>query len=214
MTDKRGETTDETMYHPTGTTGDTAGAVPIWEGDGERAPGAATEQGSIAGEPAARGEAGEEGEGSGDEQLQQLTEQLTESREAHLRAVADLQNFRRRSLDEREQLIQLANENLISDLLPVLDNFERAIECPVEGEAALGLLKGVCMTQQQLQGVLESYGLQRVATVGEQFDPACHEAVARVDNSEQPEGTIVGEVMPGYLLKGRLLRAAQVQVAG
>lgn len=158
-------------------------------------------------------EAAAEATAAGKERVAELEQQLAEAREAHLRVVADLQNFRRRSQEERVQQVQFANEGLISDLLPVLDNFERALGCEVDGEAAQGLLKGICMIEQQLRGVLQSYGAERVATVGEFFDPARHEAVARVESSEVCEGTIVEELQSGYLLNGRLLRPAQVRVA-
>lgn len=145
--------------------------------------------------------------------IAELEAELAETRENHLRAVADLQNYRRRSQEERAQQLQWANEALVADLLPILDNFERATGCEVDSEAARSLLKGVCMVEQQLRGLLGRYGVQRIITDGQFFDPALHEAVAREETNDVCEGTIVGELEPGYSLNGRVVRAAKVKVA-
>lgn len=157
------------------------------------------------------GAAGAESEAEG--LLTALEAELAEVREAHLRAVADLQNFRRRSAEERTQQLQFANEQLVLELLPVMDNFERATGCEVEGDAAQNLLRGVCMVEQQLMEVLTRFGVARLKTAGELFDPTQHDAVERVETNEVSEGTIVGEVLPGYVLNGRVIRPAQVRVA-
>lgn len=145
--------------------------------------------------------------------LAELEDQLAAAKENYLRAVADLQNFRRRSAEERLQQVQFANENLIGELLPILDNFARATGCDVDTDAARNLLRGVCMVEQQLRDVLTRFGAQRIITEDAFFDPALHEAVERVETNDVCEGTIVGEVEPGYTLNGRLLRAAKVRVA-
>ena len=151
--------------------------------------------------------------GRSDDLLAALEAELAEVREAHLRAVADLQNFRRRSAEERAQQLQYANEQLVLELLPVLDNFERATGCTVEGSAAENLLRGVCMVQQQFIAALGHFGVARMTTAGQAFDPALHEAVERVETDEVEEGTIVGEALPGYTLNGRVIRPAKVRVA-
>lgn len=143
----------------------------------------------------------------------QLEDELATAKENYLRAVADLQNFRRRSAEERIQQVQFANETLISDLLPILDNFARATGCDVDTEAARNLLRGVCMVEQQFRDVLARFGAQHIVTEDAFFDPALHEAIERVETNDVCEGTIVGEVEPGYTLNGRLLRAAKVRVA-
>jgi molecular chaperone GrpE len=153
------------------------------------------------------------GEDDAEHLLSQLEAELAEVKEAHLRAVADLQNFRRRSAEERAQQMQFANEQLVLELLPLLDNFERATGCEVDGEAAQSLLRGVCMVQQQFHEVLERFGVQRLETTGAMFDPAQHDALERVETNEVCEGTIVGEVLPGYTLNGRVIRPAKVKVA-
>jgi len=109
--------------------------------------------------------------------------------------------------------MQWANEALVAELLPIMDNFERATGCEVDSEAARGLLKGVCMVEQQLRDLLGRYGVQRIITDGQFFDPALHEAVAREETNDVCEGTIVEEIEPGYSLNGRVVRAAKVKVA-
>jgi molecular chaperone GrpE len=153
------------------------------------------------------------GEDDADHLLAQLEAELAEARESHLRAVADLQNFRRRSAEERVQQMQFANEQIILELLPLLDNFERATGCEVEGEAAQSLLRGVCMIQQQFRDLLARFGAERMQTIGEFFDPARHDAIERVETNDVCEGTIVSEIVSGYVLNGRVIRPAKVKVA-
>ena len=145
--------------------------------------------------------------------LAALETELATAREDHLRSVADLQNFRRRVNEERAQQLQYANEGLISEILPVLDNFERATGCEVDTAAARNLLRGVCMVEQQFRDILTRFGVQRIVTTDSFFDPAQHEAVERVETNEVCEGTVVGEVEPGYALNGRVIRVAKVKVA-
>ena len=147
------------------------------------------------------------------DRLTELENELAVSRENYLRAVADLQNFRRRSAEERQQHTQFANEGLITELLPIVDNFARATGCEVDTDAARSLLRGVCMVEQQLLDVLMRFGVQRINTTDQFFDPAFHEAVERVETNDVCEGMIVGELQPGYTLNGRLLRPARVKVA-
>lgn len=153
------------------------------------------------------------GEPESEQLLAQLERELAEVRESHLRAVADLQNFRRRAAEERVQQMKCANEQLILELLPLLDNFERATGCEVDGEAAQSLLRGVCMILQQLQDLLGRFGVERIQATDQFFDPALHDAIERVETNEVCEGTIVEEVLPGYKLNDRVIRPARVKVA-
>lgn len=152
-------------------------------------------------------------ETSPEQLLAQLEAELAEAKEAHLRAVADLQNFRRRAAEERAQLIQFANQQLIAELLPVLDDLERAAGCVVEGDSGRTLHRGVCMILQQFFEVLGRFGVERMQVQGQKFDPARHEAVERLETPEIEEGTIVEELLPGYTLHGRVVRPAKVKVA-
>ncbi|NPV46678.1 MAG: nucleotide exchange factor GrpE [Armatimonadetes bacterium] len=155
----------------------------------------------------------EEVDNATERRLLELEQQLVAKHEDYLRAVADLQNFRRRSAEERAQQLQYANEQLIAELLPVLDNFDRATGCTVEGEAAQSLHRGICMVRDQLYDVLTRFGVAPIPARGAMFDPAFHEAVERVVDGSVSEGTIVEEVLPGYTLNGRVIRPAKVKVA-
>ncbi len=144
-------------------------------------------------------------------ELEELRKQYEEEHDRHLRAVAELQNYKRRVTQDKALQLQFANEQLLSSLLPVLDHFQMALDHADADPTAFA--QGVAMILQQLRDITGSFGLEAVPTVGEYFDPAVHEAVERVETDAACEGSIVGEVRKGYKLNGRLLRAAQVRVA-
>jgi len=132
----------------------------------------------------------------------------------YLRARADLENYRKRAQREKEDLSRFANENLLREILPVVDNLERALEHARQGDSGNGgLLQGVEMTLGQFQRVLEKFGVTPLRSVGEPFDPARHEALGQVESAEHPPNTVVQELQRGYLLNDRLLRPAMVMVA-
>ena len=139
-----------------------------------------------------------------------LRRELEELRGRSLRAMADFDNFRKRAEREREELRRHALSGALADLLPVLDNLERAV-------AAQGSLEdlrlGVEMTLRQLQEILRRLGLQVVSAVGQRFDPHVHEAVMREERSGVVEPTVTAELLRGYLLHDRVLRPAMVTVA-
>jgi len=123
------------------------------------------------------------------------------------RMKAELENSRKRQERERTRLVQLASERLVRELLPVLDNLERALE--VEGDIQVG----VEATREQLLAVLEGEGLAPVASDGESFDPAVHEAVMGQPSEEHEEDTVIMTLERGYVLNGKPIRAAKVIVA-
>lgn len=151
-------------------------------------------------------------------ELEKLNRQLDEkTREAEelvnrlARLQADYENFRRRTKNEKTEYLKYAGEQLITALLPVLDNFELALAAKAEpGE---NFINGVKMIYRQLQEVLQKEGLTALPAVGEQFDPTKHEAVMQVDNADQPENTVLEELRRGYALHGKIIRAAMVKVA-
>ncbi|GAW28057.1 MAG: nucleotide exchange factor GrpE [Bacillota bacterium] len=166
-------------------------------------------------EPAGAGAAQEQTQEPGQlEQLQQrinqLEQQLAEEKNARLRALADLENFRRRARQEREELLKYEAEGLITALLPVIDNFERALAATgEEGQ----LRQGVEMIYRQLMEVLTRAGLTPMECQGQEFDPHLHQAVMQVPTEEQPENTIVDVYQKGYYLKDKVIRPAMVTVA-
>jgi len=132
----------------------------------------------------------------------------------YLRQRAELENFRKRSQREKEDLARFANENLLRDLLPVLDNLERALDhARKEGETGKGLLEGVQMTLSQFQKLLEKFGVSAVDAMGEPFNPAWHEAMGQLESTEHAPNTVIQEMQKGYVLNERLLRPALVLVA-
>jgi molecular chaperone GrpE len=143
----------------------------------------------------------------------------------YLRERAELENFKRRIQREKAEALRYANEPLLRDLLPIIDDLERAVaaarttrgslpESPAPHPASLeGLTAGVEMVLRKCRDVLIRVGATRLESAGKAFDPNCHEALAQIETHEHPEGTVVTEHAAGYTLHDRLLRAAQVVVA-
>lgn len=130
-----------------------------------------------------------------------------------LRSAADLENYKKRSEKEKSEAISFANETLIEEILPALDNFERALAHANGGEGIDSLRKGVQLTIDQMYAVLKKFGLQEIKSVCEKFDPSLHHAISEEETIDAEAGTVVKEFQKGYLLKGRLLRPAMVAVA-
>jgi molecular chaperone GrpE len=127
-----------------------------------------------------------------------------------LRLAADFDNFRKRARKEQDEMRRYGIETLLQDVIPVLDNLERALSHS-EGDKS-PVLQGVRMVQKQLADTLNRYGVQTFATVGKPFDPEKHEAVSQQPSTEKP-GTVLQELQRGYMLHERLLRPARVVVA-
>jgi molecular chaperone GrpE len=130
-----------------------------------------------------------------------------------LRARADLDNFRKRSLREKEDAIRYANNGLLEKLLPVIDNFELGLDAARNATDAASVLQGMSMVHRQLQDFIRSQGLEEVSAGGEAFDPNKHDAVSQEFSADVPEGQVIRQVRKGYKLKDRLLRAASVIVS-
>jgi molecular chaperone GrpE len=129
-----------------------------------------------------------------------------------LRAVAEQQNITRRRRQEMESSVAFAQESLVRDLLPVLDDFERALGA-MEGKADAAIRDGVALVAERLVRILTAQGLEAIRPVGTVFDPTVHEAVAQRPAEGASDGTVVDLVEPGYRFRGRLLRPAKVIVA-
>lgn len=148
-----------------------------------------------------------------DEQLEELRRQLDDKQDRLLRALAEADNIRRRAQRDRDDFVKYANESLLRDLIPVLDNLDRALEAARASSGAASVVTGVELIQRELLRVLERAGVTRYSAVGQPFDPTRHEAIARVVSDQAAPDTVVSETAPGYLLHGRVLRAAMVAVA-
>jgi molecular chaperone GrpE len=146
-------------------------------------------------------------------QLNAKEEEAKNNYDRYVRQVAELDNFKKRSAREREESARYANETLVKDLLPVIDNLERAIAHASSGGNGKPLVEGVDMVLKGFLDTLAKHGVQPVAAVGLAFDPAQHEALAQVESVEHPPNTVVEEHHRGYLMRERLLRPALVTVS-
>ncbi|QAY66332.1 nucleotide exchange factor GrpE [Paenibacillus protaetiae] len=149
-----------------------------------------------------------------DSRLAELEKLAEENQQRYLRAQADFDNYRRRTMKEREELSAYASMKLITQLLPIVDNFERATAAAAQGGDYESFTKGVDMIFRQLAQTLEQEGLKPIQSVGEPFNPEFHQAIMQVESEEHEEGVVVEEVQKGYMLKDRVLRPAMVKVSG
>jgi molecular chaperone GrpE len=190
-------------------------------------------QGAAASDPAASGPSNEELQKELDEvkttlefstiRAKETMDRLKETHERQLRAVADLDNYKKRAAREREETEKFGTTKLLKDLLPVLDNLDRALEhaATPAGPAAEGaagpaegaLAAGVKATRKLFEEILGRYGVKGFSAKGQVFDPNRHEAMQQVPTSEVPPGTVAKEIVRGYFLHDRLLRPALVAVA-
>lgn len=131
----------------------------------------------------------------------------------YLRTQADFDNFRRRSRQEKEEFAKYASLKLIEQLLPIVDNFERAMESSRESKDLDALIKGLEMTFRQLDQLFEREGLEPIPAVGHPFNPELHQAIMQVESDEHDEGIIVEEVQKGYKLKDKVVRPSMVKVS-
>lgn len=153
-----------------------------------------------------------EGTAPEEDPVDALEAQLKEKNDRILRLQADFENFRRRTAKEKEELTAVITQNILGDLLPLLDNFERAMAVEqTDGEA---FRTGVEMIFTQLKEVLDKNGLEHIEAEGQPFDPNVHQAVMRVENPDVADGTVTQVLQKGYRAKGRVIRPVMVQVAG
>jgi molecular chaperone GrpE len=146
-------------------------------------------------------------------ETEQLKALADENHQRFLRAQADFDNFRRRSRQEKEEFAKYASLKLIEQLLPVVDNFERALAAARDITDPDALQKGVDMIFRQLGQILEQEGLKPIDAVGQPFNPEYHQAIMQVESAEHEEGIVVEEIQKGYYLKDKVLRPTMVKVS-
>jgi len=164
---------------------------------------------------------GSQGEqGSGPSEVEKLRQELEvkeleakQNYDRFLRQVAELENFKKRTAREKEETIKYANENLIKDLLPILDNLERAVDYAKGGGDGRPLLDGIDMVLKSFIDVLNKYGVTQISAIGQTFDPKKHQAIAQVESEKEEPNTVIEEHLKGYYLLDRLLRPSLVTVA-
>lgn len=149
-----------------------------------------------------------------DAAVAEANEEIARLKDMHLRALAEFENYKKRSAREAEEFRKYANESIVRDLLPIVDNLERAIQSSDQnkGDSAC-LIQGVDLTLREILKVLEKYGVTPVEADGRPFDPAFHEAVMREETDEHPENTVIRELQRGYVMNTRVIRPSMVVVS-
>jgi molecular chaperone GrpE len=147
------------------------------------------------------------------DELASKTEECTALNEKYLRLAAEFENYKRLiQRDQREQ-IRFGNEQILKELLPVVDNMERAIKAARTSGGDSSLMQGVELTLKQLSGTLTKFGVQAIETAGQEFDPSAHQAVSYGPSNDVPANKVLDEFQKGYRLHDRILRAAMVSVS-
>jgi molecular chaperone GrpE len=190
------------------------------EAEGSLAPSAELEEALREAEAAveARAEArGGKGRGAAEAEkaLAALQEEHAQLKDRWIRLQADFDNHRKRVLREKQETLSYGHENVVKDLLPVVDNLDRAIEHAQASSGAdfEGMLQGVELVRRELLGVLEKHGVEGIEADGEAFDPNVHEALAQVEDPNVEAGRVARVLQKGYRLRDRLLRPARVMVS-
>jgi molecular chaperone GrpE len=147
------------------------------------------------------------------QQLEAKEKEAQANYDRYLRQVAELENYKKRTARDKEETARLANESLMKDMLPIVDNLERAVAHAQGGGNGKPLVEGVEMVLRGLIDMLGKHGLVQISAVGQPFDPERHEAMAQVESVSHAPNTVVEEYHKGYLLFDRLLRTALVSVA-
>ncbi|MFK5927041.1 MAG: nucleotide exchange factor GrpE [Desulfuromusa sp.] len=145
--------------------------------------------------------------------LTQALSDAEEHQEQYLRTLADMDNLRKRTQRDKEELAKFANESILREILPVVDNLERAVEHAEQAASDEGLFEGVQMTLTQFSQLLNKFGVEPVDALGQPFDPAYHQAMGQLESDEYPVNTVVQQMQKGYQLNKRLLRPAFVMLA-
>ncbi|OPZ23016.1 MAG: heat shock protein GrpE [candidate division BRC1 bacterium ADurb.BinA364] len=148
-----------------------------------------------------------------DERIARLEAERDSARESYFRSRAEFENFRKRMLREQEEYAKRAGESVLRQLLPVMDNFSRAIDAAPPAPQNEGFVDGVRMIRDQIAAVFASQGMEKVKAEGETFDPALHEAIGVDARDDVADNTITLVLQEGYTLHGKLLRPAMVRVA-
>ena len=148
-----------------------------------------------------------------EEKIAELEIQLAETRDQLLRKAADFENFRKRMNQEKQSSIEYANQSLLLDIIPIIDDFERAIQSAESSKDFTALLEGITMIEKRMISQLESkWGLKRFNSAGKVFDPNLHEALMMDKSPDITEAVVQEDLIKGYYLRDRVIRAAKVKV--
>jgi molecular chaperone GrpE len=147
------------------------------------------------------------------QKLEEAEKEVSELKERLLYQQADFENFKKLKAKEKQEALRFGNETLVKELLPVIDNLERAIQHGCKSEDSKAIVEGVGLTLNSFLKVLEKFGVTRVDALEREFDPNVHEAIAQETRKDKAPGTVVTELQKGYIMDGRLLRPSMVTVA-
>jgi molecular chaperone GrpE len=147
------------------------------------------------------------------EEEEETPESLSELNDKYLRLYANFENYKKFAAKNRGELLQYANETILSDLLTVIDHLELALQHASEDTGTSSLAEGVEMTLKELTSILNKHGLSYIKTTDEPFDPNLHQAMSQVETEEVDENIVVKEFRKGYMYNGRVLRASLVEVS-
>lgn len=147
------------------------------------------------------------------DELAGKTEECKALNDKYLRLAAEFENYKRLAQRDQREQIRFGNEQLLKELLPVVDNMERAIKAARTNGSDSALVQGVELTLKQLSGILAKFGVQAIDTAGQDFDPSAHQAVSYGPSNDIPANKVLDEFQKGYRLHDRILRAAMVSVS-
>jgi molecular chaperone GrpE len=149
------------------------------------------------------------------DEAERLRQALAEAEDRHVRLYAEFENYKKRTGRETDEFRRYANEKVLKEMLPVLDNFERAVSHAKEADGAAGggLLEGVELIRRQFLDVLGKLGVTPIEAMGRPFDPQVHQAVSQREAADAAAGTVVDELQRGFIFRERVLRPAMVVVA-
>ncbi|WP_172369298.1 nucleotide exchange factor GrpE [Sporosarcina jiandibaonis] len=146
------------------------------------------------------------------DEIEQLKEQIEEEKNKYLRLLADYDNYKRRATLDKEALRKYQSQNVLTNLIPVLDNFSRAIAVEAKSDEARSMMEGMDMIYRSLVDALKSEGLVEIAALDKEFDPNYHQAIMTGNDEDKPSGIVLEELQKGYILKDRVLRPSMVKV--
>jgi molecular chaperone GrpE len=147
-----------------------------------------------------------------DLQIFELTEKLADLQDRYLRLSAEFDNYRKRTLKERIEMIKNASEDILKDLLPVIDDFERAISVMSSSDSIEAIMEGTNLIYNKFKSILENRGLHELNPVGMEFDPDVHEAIAKFKGTNEQAGKIIDVTQKGYLLNEKIIRHPKVVI--
>ena len=145
-------------------------------------------------------------------EVEQLKEQVEEEKNKYLRLLADYDNFKRRAALDKEALQKYQSQKVLTNLIPVLDNFSRAIAVEAKSDEARTMMEGMDMIYRSLVDALKSEGLVEIEALDQEFDPNFHQAIMTGNEEDKPSGIVLEEMQKGYILKDRVLRPSMVKV--